>query len=240
MEKNKSKNQNSTQNALMITPDLCIGCRACQVACKEWNNLPSESSTNQGTYENPPDLSGALYNRIMFIEIPSKNGMKWVFSSQRCMHCTEAACLKACPMTGAIYKSPEGAVLFNKEICTGNFKSDRRECADACPFKVVRFDKDGKISKCNFCYDRITEGLKPACAKTCPTGAIDYDARKTLIANAKAQGFTTIYGEKELGGLNVLYALKESPTIYKLPEKPTIPENLSAYYSRRELFRLFT
>lgn len=218
------------QKALLITPELCIGCRACQAACKQWNSLSAVQTVNRGTYENPEDLSANLHNRIRFIETPSPSGIRWIFSSQRCMHCTEAGCLKSCPVPGVIYKTDEGFILYDREKCTGNFKTDKRECAQGCPYKVVRFDLEGKITKCHFCYERITNNLEPACAKTCPTKSIQYGNRKELIGSARKNGFSKIYGETELGGLHVLFALNESPSVYKLLEEPVIGVVTSLFY----------
>jgi formate dehydrogenase iron-sulfur subunit len=218
---------NVTDQVLMITPELCIGCRACQVACKEWNNAEADETKNTGTYENPSDLTGELYNRIKFIESNSEQGVKWLFGSQRCMHCKDAGCVKACPQH-AVFQTDQGVVMFDKSLCLGRFaKEDKLECAQACPFKIVRFDKAGKISKCTFCHDRVINGLQPACAKTCPTMAIQYGNRDQLIKERRDSGYSTIYGEKELGGLKVLFSLKESPSVYGLPENPSIPAVVS-------------
>lgn len=210
------------RKALLISPELCIGCRGCQTACKEWNQLPATKTRNLGTYENPPDLTPNLYNRIRFVEVPSEaNVVRWLFVSQRCMHCEDAGCMRICPAPGALFKTKEGVVAFDKEKCIGC-----KLCVAACPFDVPRYDEKGKISKCHLCSDRISEGLSPACAKTCPTGAITYGDRDDLIARAQKAGYQKLYGEADLGGLGVLYAFKDAPKIYGMDDHPAIPETV--------------
>ncbi len=203
------------KKGLMVNPELCIGCRACQTACKEWNKLPADTTTNTGSYENPPDLTPNLYNKIRFVEAPLGDRMRWFFVSQRCMHCTEAGCMDICPVPGALYRTPEGAVAFNKDMCIGC-----KLCVAGCPFNIPRYDDNDKITKCHLCFDRISNGLEPACTKVCPTDALHYGDRNDLISRAKVDGFTSVYGETDLGGLGVLYAFKESPDLYGLPEEP--------------------
>ncbi|TAN45877.1 MAG: 4Fe-4S dicluster domain-containing protein [Nitrospirae bacterium] len=210
------------RKALLISPELCIGCRGCQTACKGWNQLPAEKTKNTGSSENPPDLTPIVYNKIRYVEVPSeKDPVRWLFVSQRCMHCDDAGCMKICPAPGALYKTKEGAVAYNKEKCIGC-----KLCVAGCPFNVPRYDAKDKISKCNLCEDRITAGLEPACAKTCPTGAIKYGERDSLLGGAKKAGFAKVYGDTDLGGLGSIYAFKDSPKLYGMEEKPQIPESI--------------
>jgi len=213
------------RKGLLITPDICIGCRACQIACKEWNQLPATKTKNNGTHENPPDLDGNTYNRIRFIETKDSKGFKWLFVSQRCMHCGEPACVQICPV-GALMKDKEtGIVYYDKNKCIGC-----QACKSACPFGIPRYDAKGKISKCHMCIDRVKAGLTPACAKTCPTGAIKFGDRDALIKEAKAKGYK-LYGETDLGGLGVVFALKDSPKVYQLTENPRISESVAFWGS---------
>lgn len=210
------------RKALLISPEVCIGCRGCQTACKEWNQLPGVKTTNEGSFENPPDLIPALYNKIRYVEVPSGTAtVRWLFVSRRCMHCGDAGCLKICPAPGALYRTPEGAVAFSKEKCIGC-----RLCVSACPFNVPRYDVHNKISKCHLCADRVADGLSPACAKVCPTGAIRYGDRDSLIVVAKKEGYGKVYGEADLEGLGALYAFRDAPKLYGMGESPAIPESV--------------
>lgn len=211
-----------SRKALVISPELCIGCRGCQTACKSWNQLPAAKTSNKGTAENPPDLTPNLYNKIRYVEVPSEtNPVRWLFVSQRCMHCDDAGCMKICPAPGALFKTKEGAVGFDKEKCIGC-----KLCVAGCPYNVPRYDEKDKITKCHLCSDRISQGLAPACAKTCPTGAISYGDRDTLMGKAKTAGSRKLYGEADLGGLGVLYAFKDAPKVYGMEENPAIPESV--------------
>jgi formate dehydrogenase iron-sulfur subunit len=215
------------RKALLISPELCIGCRGCQTACKNWNQLPGERTKNSGTYQNPPDLMTSAYNIIRYSEVPSQsNPVQWLFVSRRCMHCGDAGCMKICPAPGALYRSPEGAVVFNKEKCIGC-----KLCVAGCPFDVPRYDVQGKVSKCHLCFDRIAEGLPPACAKTCPTGAIKYGDRDELISVAKKGGYAKVYGESDLTGLGTLYAFKDEPKFYGMNDNPAIPESVIFWHN---------
>lgn len=208
--------------AILVSPEVCIGCRACQVACKSWNQLPAEKSVNRGSFENPADLTPKLYNRIHYVEVPSnKDPFRWLFVNQRCMHCDDAGCMKVCPAPGALYKTKEGAVAYNKDKCISC-----KLCVVACPFNVPRYDEKEKVSKCNLCADRIANGLHPACTKTCPTGALRYSERDNLIAMAQKAGYQKLYGQADLGGLGALYAFKDPPKLYGYEEKPQIPESV--------------
>ena len=208
------------RKGLLVTPELCTGCRGCQVACKEWNKLPADRTKNTGSYENPPDLNANTWTKIKFVE--KKKGQEWLFIRQLCLHCGDPGCLRICPAPGAIGKTREGAVVFNKAKCIGC-----KLCTVGCPFDIPRFDKNTKISKCHLCFDRIPAGLEPLCSKTCPTDAITYGNWDGLVANAKAMGYKSVYGEKSLSGLGVLYAFKEAPEYYGFQGSPGIPGTVS-------------
>jgi len=212
---------------ILVSPELCIGCRACQVACKSWNQLPGDKTTNRGSFENPPDLTPHLYNKIHFLEVPAaEDPQRWLFVNQRCMHCNDAGCMKICPSPGALYRTKEGAVATNKEKCIGC-----KLCVVGCPFNVPRYDEKDKISKCHLCYDRIANGLQPACTKTCPTGALEYGDRDRLISSAQKNGYKKLYGQRDLGGLGALYAFRDAPTLYGYNENPGIPESVVFWHS---------
>jgi len=215
------------RRALLISPELCIGCRGCQTACKAWNQLPGAATKNPGSFQNPPDLNPTAYNIIRYTELPSgTNPVRWLFVSRRCMHCGDAGCMKICPAPGALYRTNEGAVAFDKEKCTGC-----KLCAAACPFDVPRYDSSNKVSKCDLCADRIAGGSSPACAKTCPTGAIKFGDRDQLLGAAKKAGYQKVYGEADLTGLGALFAFKDAPTIYGMSENPAIPESVLFWHN---------
>ena len=207
--------------ARLIDVSKCMACRGCQVACKQWNGLPAEETKQRGTYENPPELSGTTWIRVEFRERPGE----WLFRAHSCMHCTNASCEGVCP-TGAISHQGE-VVIIDQELCIGC-----GYCAEACPFDVPHRDEaTGTARKCTFCIDRITNGLEPACAKTCPPGAIQFGERADLIeaAHRRARTLTalgypdvTVYGDNELGGLHTIYVLTDRPSEYGLPEAPQL------------------
>lgn len=209
-----------TRKAFMIDTSRCTACRSCQVACKQWNNLPAESTINRGSYENPPQLSPHLYNKIEFVETEEDGEFKWLFLNRRCLHCSEAGCMKVCPSVGALYRTDDGLVGFNKEKCIScNY------CVNGCPFDVPRYDAQNKITKCHGCIDRVENGLQPACVKACPTGTLQFGDRDKLITGAKAAG-RQIYGEKALSGLGAMYLLDNQPEEYNLAANPTIPTSI--------------
>lgn len=212
--------------ATLLDVSKCTACRACQVACKAWNDLPGETTICQGCYDNPPELSPQTWNRIAFYEVERDGGqVAWLFRPVRCLHCTDASCVSVCP-TGAAQHQGE-FVVIDSNWCVGC-----GYCATACPFGVpqlgVGADK-GSAHKCWFCYDRVSDGLPPACAKSCSTGAIEFGDRDALIAKAhdrvavlRGRGFAdaNLYGENLLGGLHQMYVLTEKPALFGLPEAP--------------------
>lgn len=215
------------RNVCLIDTSKCIGCRGCQAACKQWNQLPAENTQFRGSYENPVNFSSATWTKIVFKEYNENNKIKWLMSKQGCMHCTDAACKLACP-TGALYHTSEGTVHIDEIKCIGcNY------CAAACPFQVIGFDRVTNLAKkCTFCYDRLTNGLQPACADVCPTGSIVFGDERKLIAQAQKReevlqrrGFrdANIYGLTEVDGTAMLYVLAEKPEKYGLPADPQVP-----------------
>lgn len=208
------------RKAFMIDSSRCTACRSCQVACKQWNKLPAESAVNRGSYENPPQLTPHLYNKIEFTEVEQDGELKWLFLNKRCMHCGEAGCHKVCPSAGALYYTDDGLIGFNKEKCIScNY------CVNGCPFDVPRYDEKNKVTKCHGCIDRVSNGLQPACVKACPTGSLKFGDRDKLIAEAKSVN-AQIYGEKSLSGLGVMYALEGKPESYSLAANPAIPSSI--------------
>lgn len=218
------------ENSFYYDGSLCIACRSCQVACKQWNRLPGEQTkffAAAGGYQNPSDLSPDTWTIIKFHEVDKGDAVAWFFRRRHCSHCTEAACIEVCPVEPkAMMRHPEfGTVYVDHERCIGC-----GACAEACPFEVPHVDEDlEKSRKCTACYDRVTTGMLPACAKTCPTKAIRYGSKEEMYALAKArakelkkQGFkdANVYGFKQLGGLHSICVLPAKLEVYGLPEKP--------------------
>jgi formate dehydrogenase iron-sulfur subunit len=230
--------------AMLMDVTKCIACKACIVACKQWNELPAVETKQTGGYENPTSLSANTWTMIKFKEIISNGKVKWIFRPNRCFHCTDAACAKVCP-SGALYHHELGFVAYNRDKCTGC-----GYCTQFCPYSVPHLDGNTitgkqKMGKCVFCQDRVTSGnpdgnrpdlATPACAKTCPTGAIkffpEYSAAlaqgQTRVEALKANNAkANLYGQNELSGLHMLYVLDDSPEVYDLPKDPKVPT--SAY-----------
>jgi formate dehydrogenase iron-sulfur subunit len=214
--------------AILYDATKCTACRACQVACKAWNGHLAEKTQNQGSYENPPHLSPETWVRIEFREVERNGKVEWLFTRHSCMHCTDASCVTVCP-TNAIVRTEEGFVHIDQEWCIGC-----GNCVQACPFGVPHKDELlGTARKCSHCTEvglnRVDAGLETACVKTCPTKALMLGDREELINigrervnQLKATGYSNaqLYGEKELGGLNTLYVLSDTPDVYGLPVAP--------------------
>ncbi len=179
--------------AKLIDISKCIGCKACQVACMEWNDLRDEIGTCVGVYDNPPDLSASSWTVMRYSEVePEPGKLEWLIRKDGCMHCSEPGCLLACPAPGAIVRYSNGIVDFHEENCIGC-----GYCIAGCPFNIPRLSqKDGKAYKCTLCSDRVAVGLEPACIKTCPTGALMFGTKEDMkqhaagrIADLKRRGF---------------------------------------------------
>jgi formate dehydrogenase iron-sulfur subunit len=212
------------QKTKVIDITKCTGCRGCQLACKQWNQQPAAQTENYGTYQNPPDLQSNTWTLIRFQEIADKDGVKWIFRKDGCMHCTDAACVKVCP-SGALQYTEYGTVAINNERCIGC-----KECVTACPFDIPRYDRaTDKITKCDLCLTRIQAALEPACVKACPTGALKFGDKADMLKAAYKRATTlggnaNVYGDKFVDGTHVLYVLPDKPGTYdKLPAKPSVP-----------------
>jgi formate dehydrogenase iron-sulfur subunit len=217
---------------------VCIGCKACQTACHEWNQIPAPNGGatefTGSSYDNTGRLSALDWRHVRFIEqFPEDRrqdgflqGGRWLMMSDVCKHCVQAGCLEVCP-TGAIIRTEFDSVYIQQDVCNGC-----RACVSACPFHVVDIGEDGKAHKCTLCYDRLQNGLEPACSKACPTDSIRFGEVSDLLvlaeqraAQLRQQGVPAyVYGKEEIvGGLNAFFLLVDEPEVYGLPSKPELP-----------------
>jgi formate dehydrogenase iron-sulfur subunit len=225
--------------AKLIDVSKCIGCKACQSACLEWNDLREEVGVNTGVYDNPHDLSPASWTLMRFSEWvnPETNNLEWLIRKDGCMHCEDPGCLKACPAPGAIVQYSNGIVDFISENCIGC-----GYCIKGCPFNIPRISQaDHKAYKCSLCVDRVSVGQAPACAKACPTQAISFgskvdmiDLAQERIVDLKSRGFANagLYNPPGVGGTHVMYVLHhaDKPEIYSnLPKDPKISAVVEAW-----------
>ena len=222
---------------------LCIGCKACEVACKEWNSLPADHLTITGmSYDNTKRLSSNTWRHVSFVEKVRHNGdhamlmppfqSHWRMMSDVCKHCDNAPCQEACP-TGALFRTEFDTVVVQQDICNGC-----GYCVPACPFGVIDLNEfDGKAHKCTLCYDRLKGGLEPACAKSCPTNSIQFGELSELhkrahtrVKSLHAQGATDAYlygapgtpgATGDLQHLHAFFLLTDQPEVYNLPSHPT-------------------
>jgi formate dehydrogenase iron-sulfur subunit len=224
--------------AKLIDTTKCIGCKACQVACMEWNDLRDQIGTNIGQYQNPHDLSDSSWTLMRFAEVENTKGdLEWLIRKDGCMHCADPGCLKACPSPGAIVQYSNGIVDFHEENCIGC-----GYCVTGCPFDIPRISKkDKKAYKCTLCSDRVAVGLEPACIKSCPTGALVFGTKDDMklhaaerIEDLKSRGFEQagLYDPAGVGGTHVMYVLHhaDQPELYNdLPKDPQISPMVRAW-----------
>jgi formate dehydrogenase iron-sulfur subunit len=219
---------------------VCIGCKACEVACKEWNGLPTDEIGFTGqSYDNTGRLSASTWRHVAFVEqarpapappppeADPREGLRWLMSSDVCKHCTVAPCLDVCP-TGALFRTEFGTVVVQDDVCNGCGM-----CVPACPFGVIeRREDDGRAWKCTLCYDRLKEGMEPACAKACPTDSIQYGEledlreiaaeRLDLVREAGESGARLYLDDPDDGmrGTGAFFLLLDEPEVYGLPPDP--------------------
>jgi len=223
--------------ALYVDPSKCMACRGCQVACKQWNQNPAERTTffSGHGYQNPGNLSPSTWTLIKFFpEEEVGNKLEWRFLKSQCMHCKDPGCVAACPVNPKAATRDEkwGFVYIDHSRCIGC-----GACEMGCPYGIPHVDdkmSEPKSKKCHMCMDRVANGLVPACAKTCPTGAVDYGTKDKMLAKAQARARELkdkgkkpyIYGLKEMKGLNAIYVLPNGLEKYDLPANPKIPEDV--------------
>ena len=223
---------------------VCIGCKACEVACKEWNLVPEDGFVWTGhSLDNTGELSASTWRHVAFVERSVRQGDgidQWLMSSDVCKHCTHAACLDVCP-TGAIFRTEFGTVVIQDDVCNGC-----GYCIPACPFGVIsRRERDqgvehgvgahdGGAHKCTLCYDRLQDGMEPACAKACPTDSIQFGPLDELVAKARERceqlveagvDSARLYGDDAndgVGGFGAFFLLLDDPEVYGLPPDPVV------------------
>jgi formate dehydrogenase iron-sulfur subunit len=228
---------------------VCIGCKACEVACKEWNHVPEDGLHFSGmSYDNTVGLGADTWRHVAFIEqrvkVPDgagdRDGVRWLMASDVCKHCTHAACLDVCP-TGSLFRTEFGTVVVQADICNGC-----GYCIPACPYGVIDQRKeDGRAWKCTLCYDRLGVGEEPACAKACPTDSIQFGPLDELrvrahdrVAQLHDSGVSDarLYGDDPgdgVGGGGAFFLLLDEPEVYGLPPDPVVTtRDLPAMYRR--------
>ncbi len=215
---------------------ICIGCKACEVACKQWNQLPDDGLIFTGmSYDNTAQLGASTWRHVAFIERPvalsnqDAGAFSWLFSSDVCKHCEVAGCLEACP-TGALVRTEFGGVFLQPDICNGC-----AYCVISCPFGVVQKNEDdGRAFKCTFCTDRQKAELMPACAKACPTESIKFgrldDMRRETeermhVLHERGMMDARVYDpvDTSVKGIHAIFILRGEPETYNLPPKPEVP-----------------
>ena len=231
--------QRQTEVAKLIDVSKCIGCKACQSACIEWNDTHPAIEENRGVYDNPEDLNAEMFTLMRFTEWENEEtkNLEWLIRKDGCMHCEDPGCLKACPAPGAIVQYSNGIVDFVHENCIGC-----GYCIKGCPFDIPRISKvDNRAYKCTLCSDRVAVGQGPACQKACPTQAIVFGTKDEMkdwagkrIEDLKSRGFENagLYDPPGVGGTHVMYVLQhaDKPEIYAgLPANPTISPVVEAW-----------
>src|SRR5919109_319183 len=221
-----------------IDTPTCIGCKACEVACAEWNDLPPVATQQVGSYQTMPTLHASFWNLIKFTEQPLGDSLSWLMRKDQCMHCADPGCLRACPAPGAIVQYENGIVDVNPDQCIGCGL-----CETGCPFDVPRFSaRTDKMAKCTLCVDRVHVGLEPACIKACPTGCLHFGTKQDMLALAdsridqlKRNGFAqaAIYDPPGVGGTGVITVLAhgDHPEWYGLPKDPHVPTGVRFWKS---------
>ena len=221
----------------LVDTTSCIGCKACEVACQEWNDLPPEATTQSGTYQTLSDTTATFWNLIRFSEHEDEGGaFRWLMRKDQCMHCAEPGCLIACPAPGAIVQYANGIVDFQQDQCIGC-----GYCMTGCPFDIPKFAADTRrVYKCTLCVDRVAEGLQPACVKACPTSCLQFGAKDDMLRVAehrvdqlRANGFAqaAVYDPPGVGGTGVVSVLAfgDLPELYGLPRDPTVPVTVTLW-----------
>ncbi len=216
----------------LVDTTTCIGCKACEVACLEWNGYEFRETMFENTYQTMPETAWNFWNLIKFKETEDENGnLQWLMRKDQCMHCEEPGCLIACPADGAIVQYTNGIVDFNQANCIGC-----QYCVTGCPFNIPKFNQETKkVYKCTLCSDRVGAGLEPACIKSCPTGCLHFGSKEdmldlaskrvTQIKRETSHKNAGVYDPSGVSGTHVIYVLHDMNKTdeYQLPADPTVP-----------------
>jgi formate dehydrogenase beta subunit len=217
----------------LVDTTTCIGCKACEVACLEWNGYTFSETTFDNSYQTMPETAWNYWNLIKFNEHERADGtMMLLMRKDQCMHCADPGCLAACPADAAIVQYANGIVDFQEANCIGC-----GYCMTGCPFNIPKFDPPSrKVFKCTLCNDRVSVGLEPACIKACPTGCLHFGTKPEMkeLAETRAAQLRTnsgfqdagVYDPEGVGGTHVIYVLHDAknPELYGgLPKDPRIP-----------------
>lgn len=229
------------EKAILVDTTKCTACRACQVACKQWNQRSFEKTKNTGSYQNPPSLGSQTWTRILFNEHYSDGKMSWLFARHQCMHCTDAACVEVCPPNATVHEeiSLDGGAVVSRVATNANKCIGCNYCRVACPFEVPGYNQKEKgIFRCTLCADRVSNGLIPACVKVCAPGALQFGNREEIVLKAEARvaalqkagnSEARVFGKTELGGLKYVYVMAQAPSAYGLPDDPSVPLSVKAW-----------
>jgi formate dehydrogenase iron-sulfur subunit len=207
--------------SFFIDTTKCTACRGCQVACKQWNQLPGTKTTQHGSHQNPPDLSFYTFKLVRFSEHAEGGNPKWYFFADQCRHCLEPPCKVAAESAGSkaiAQDGTTGAVLLypNVKVKEEDFKSIR----EACPYDIPRWDgRTGGMAKCTMCIDRLRAGMLPACVKSCPTGAMNFGDRKAILemANKRLNEVKKVFKDASLANpddVRTIYLFADDPKKY--------------------------
>jgi len=228
--------------AFFIDTTLCTACRGCQVACKQWHDLPAEETRNLGTHQNPPDLSYNTYKLVRMTESVIDKQFHWLFFPEQCRHCIDAPCLEALGDPGAIYKDADtGAILYTRQTRG----ADAAAIIESCPYNIPRKGLDGSVAKCDMCNDRVHNGLLPACVQACPTGAMNFGDRDAMLEMAKQRlaVVKTKYPQASLldpDTVSVIYLTAFPPQNYhKFAVASSAPAGFTRYMALRKMVRPF-
>ncbi len=203
-------------NSILIDTTICTACRGCQVACKQWHDLPAEKTQNMGNFQNPQDLSSETYKLVRMTEEIIDDRLQWLFFPDQCRHCVDAPCLETAFDETAIYKDEAtGAILYTQN----SRKLDAGEIIGSCPYNIPRAAADGTLAKCDLCNDRVHNGLKPACVTACPTGAMKFGEREEILsfARKRLEKVKQKFPDARLldpDEVNVIYLVGFDPALY--------------------------